>query len=183
MPWGKSQNFWLHFRLASREPPGQTLKGDAFWSLLESLGVCRGIPGFHQQCANWVHNNRQGSEQSTFWRFSGGHRFSRVRFFSRNSSTGPFKFDNIIDIHKYPCKPTCLYSAPSFRNEKSSQRGSFRPDVPADIRPITLVRPSKSWKNKHLARTCRAHVHEKTSVWETSGWFFVPYSLHIVDIR
>ena len=36
------------------------------------------------------------------------------------------------------------------RNEKSAQRGSFRPDVPADIRPKTSVRPSKSWKNKHF---------------------------------
>ena len=27
---------------------------------------------------------------------------------------------------------------------------SFRPDVPADIRPKTSVRPSKSWKNKHF---------------------------------
>ena len=50
------------------------------------------------------------------------------------------------------------------RNEKPAQRGSFRPDVPADIGPKTSVRPSKSWKNKHLARTCRADVHEKTSV-------------------
>ena len=38
-----------------------------------------------------------------------------------------------------------------FRNEKSAQRGSFRPDVPADIRPkTTSVRPSKSWENKHF---------------------------------
>ena len=36
------------------------------------------------------------------------------------------------------------------RNEKSAQRGSFRPDVPADIRPKTSVRPSKSWKNYHF---------------------------------
>ena len=36
------------------------------------------------------------------------------------------------------------------RNEKSAQRGSFRPDVPADIWPKTSVRPSKSKKNKHL---------------------------------
>ena len=27
---------------------------------------------------------------------------------------------------------------------------SFRPDVPADIRPKTSVRPSKSWKNKRF---------------------------------
>ena len=38
-----------------------------------------------------------------------------------------------------------------FRNEKSAQRGSFRTDVPADIRPKTSVRPSKSWKkNRHF---------------------------------
>ena len=43
------------------------------------------------------------------------------------------------------------------RNEKSAQRESFRPDVPADIRPKTSVRPSKSWKkaswHKHAPRT------------------------------
>ena len=36
------------------------------------------------------------------------------------------------------------------RNEKSAQRGSVGPDIPADIRPKTSVRPSKSWKNKHF---------------------------------
>ena len=30
-------------------------------------------------------------------------------------------------------------------------------------------------KTSILARTCRADVHEKTSVWKTSGWFLVPY--------
>ena len=42
--------------------------------------------------------------------------------------------------------PKYLY----FRNEKSAQRGSFGTDIPADIRPKTSVRPSKSWKNKHF---------------------------------
>ena len=37
-----------------------------------------------------------------------------------------------------------------FRNENSAQRGSFRPDIPADIPPKTSVRPSKSWKIKHF---------------------------------
>ena len=37
-----------------------------------------------------------------------------------------------------------------FRKENSAQRGSFWPDIPADIRPKTSVRPSKSWKNKHF---------------------------------
>ena len=46
------------------------------------------------------------------------------------------------------------------RNEKSAQRGSFWPDFPANIRPKTSVRVSKSWKNKQafLAQTCRADV-------------------------
>ena len=30
-------------------------------------------------------------------------------------------------------------------------------------------------KTSILARACRADVHEKTSVWKTSGWSFVPY--------
>ena len=38
----------------------------------------------------------------------------------------------------------------NFRNENSAQRGSFWPDIPADIRPKTSVRPSKSWKNKRF---------------------------------
>ena len=38
-----------------------------------------------------------------------------------------------------------------FTEQKGSEKeGSFRPDVPADIRPKTSVRPSKSWKNKHF---------------------------------
>ena len=37
-----------------------------------------------------------------------------------------------------------------FRTENSAQRGSFGPDIPADIPPKTSVRPSKSWKNKHF---------------------------------
>ena len=65
---------------------------------------------------------------------------------------------------------------PFFRNENSAQRGSFWPDIPADIRPKTSVMPSKSWKKTSiLERTCCADVHGKTSVWKTSGWFFVPY--------
>ena len=45
-----------------------------------------------------------------------------------------------------------------FRNENSAQRGSFGPDIPADIPPKTSVRPSKSWKkqafrNGHPTRT------------------------------
>ena len=39
---------------------------------------------------------------------------------------------------------------PFLRNEKSAQRGSFGPGIPADIRPKTSVRHSNSWKNKHL---------------------------------
>ena len=34
------------------------------------------------------------------------------------------------------------------RNEKSAERGSLRPDVPADIRPKTAVRPSKFLKKQ-----------------------------------
>ena len=54
------------------------------------------------------------------------------------------------------------------------QKRKISPDVPPDIRPTTSVRPSKSWtkKIKHLARTCRADIHEETSVWRASGKFF-----------
>ena len=47
---------------------------------------------------------------------------------------------------------TSIYfvGAKKFRNKNSAQRGSFWPDIPADIRPKTSVRPSKSWKNKHF---------------------------------
>ena len=69
--------------------------------------------------------------------------------------------------------PRLLY--PCFRKENSAQRGSFRPDIPADIPPKTSVRASKSWKTSISERTSHADVHEKTSVWKTSGWFFVPY--------
>ena len=56
-------------------------------------------------------------------------------------------------------------SLPLFRSEKSAQRGSFRPDVPADIRPKTRSGPPNAGKKTSiLARTCRADVHEKSSV-------------------
>ena len=41
-----------------------------------------------------------------------------------------------------------------FRNEKSDQRGSFRPDIPADIRPKTSARPPNPGKRSISARTC-----------------------------
>ena len=50
-------------------------------------------------------------------------------------------------------RPSFFLGHKKFRNKKSGHRGSFGPDIPADIRPKTSVRPSKSWKNKHLART------------------------------
>ena len=51
------------------------------------------------------------------------------------------------------------------RKAKSTQGGSFRPDVPADIRPQPSVRPSNPKKKPSiLARTCRADIHQKTSV-------------------
>ena len=54
--------------------------------------------------------------------------------------------------------PTYGVTPPIVRNENSAQRGSCWPDIPADIRPKTSVRPSKSWKkqafwNGHRART------------------------------
>ena len=50
------------------------------------------------------------------------------------------------------------HSSPKFRNENQPKDRSFWPDVPADIRPKTSVRPSKSWKKQafwhgHAART------------------------------
>ena len=40
------------------------------------------------------------------------------------------------------------------QERKSAQRGSFGPDVPADVPPKTSVSRSKSWKNKH----CGTHI-------------------------
>ena len=37
------------------------------------------------------------------------------------------------------------------RNGKSAHEGNSVPEVPADIRPKTSVRPSKSWKSKHCS--------------------------------
>ena len=57
------------------------------------------------------------------------------------------------------------------RKEKAAQRGSFGPDIPADIGPKTSVRPSKSWQRKqavwhgHLARTSMKELRSK----KTSG--------------
>ena len=49
-------------------------------------------------------------------------------------------------------------------NEKSAQRGSFRPDIPADIPPKTSVRRSKSWKIKHFGTDIPCGRPRKTSV-------------------
>ena len=67
-------------------------------------------------------------------------------------------------------------SWPNFRNKKSAQRGSFRSDVPGTSGQKLRSGPPSPGKTSILARTCRADVHEKTSVWKTSGWFFVPYN-------
>ena len=49
-----------------------------------------------------------------------------------------------------------------FRSEISAQRGSFRPDVPADIWPkLRSGPPNSGGKKRIVARTCRADVHEK----------------------
>ena len=48
------------------------------------------------------------------------------------------------------CDPDPARKKQKSEIKKSAQRGSFRPDVPADIRPKTSVRPSKSGKNKHF---------------------------------
>ena len=49
------------------------------------------------------------------------------------------------------------------RNKNSAQRGSFWPDIPADIRLKASVRPSNPGKTSILERTSRADVHEKNS--------------------
>ena len=54
-----------------------------------------------------------------------------------------------------PLNSTPLFRHPEPRRKRSETKNqpkdrSFRPDVPADIRPKTSVRPSKSWKNKHF---------------------------------
>ena len=55
------------------------------------------------------------------------------------------------------CTTHLLYHCPcteegrhefQIRNGNSAQRGSFWPDIPADIRPKTSVRPPKSWKRQ-----------------------------------
>ena len=50
------------------------------------------------------------------------------------------------------------------QERKFSPQRKFWPDIPADIRPKTSVRPSESWETSILERTSRADVHEKTSV-------------------
>ena len=55
------------------------------------------------------------------------------------------------------------------RNEKSAQRGSFRPDVPADIRPKTSVRPSKCWKKKKQA-VCHGYAARTSTKKWGGGW-------------
>ena len=43
--------------------------------------------------------------------------------------------------------------------------------------------PPNPGKRRMLARTSHADVHEKTLVWKTSGWFFVPYYFYCVSLR
>ena len=44
----------------------------------------------------------------------------------------------------------CVFCSLEHQKQKSAQRRSFWPDVPADIPWETSVWPSKSWKNKHV---------------------------------
>ena len=69
------------------------------------------------------------------------------------------------------CQARAIATLVYFRNEKSAKRGSFRPDVRAEIRPKTSVRPSKSGlENTSMsARTFREDVHEK-KLWSESGF-------------
>ena len=65
------------------------------------------------------------------------------------------------------------------RKENSAQRGSFWPDIPADIRPKTSVRPSKSWKNKHFGTDIpRGRPRKKLRSEKLRADFFVPYLQH-----
>ena len=52
------------------------------------------------------------------------------------------------DSNHGPCLGVCRLCCKSETKNLPKDR-SFRPDVPADIRPKTSVRPSESWKNKH----------------------------------
>ena len=62
------------------------------------------------------------------------------------------------------------------RNVKSAQRPKFfgRTSLRTSGQKLRSGPPNPG-ETSILARTCRADVHEKTSVWKTSGWFFVPY--------
>ena len=54
---------------------------------------------------------------------------------------------NLLGLNTHGVTQVC----PTFvRNENQPKDRSFRPDIPADIRPKTSVRPAKSWKNKHF---------------------------------
>ena len=69
---------------------------------------------------------------------------------------------------KSPRKSSKIYTTKILRHTSADWLGQiYLPDVLADIRPKTLVRPSK-WSGPPnagtLARTCRADVHEKASV-------------------
>ena len=61
------------------------------------------------------------------------------------------------------------------RNENSAWRGSFWPDIPADIRPKTSVRPSKCWKNKHSGTDIPCGRPWKNFGLKNFGLIFVPY--------
>ena len=59
------------------------------------------------------------------------------------------------------------------RNEKSAQRPKFSAGRPCRHPAKNIGQALQILKKTSiLARTCRADVHEKTSVWKTSGWFF-----------
>ena len=65
----------------------------------------------------------EAQKSPLFWRFSGSFWFSQERLFSWNSTRKPFKFNKIPDFTNTPCKPTCLYNAPSMHTVEINQFG------------------------------------------------------------
>ena len=67
----------------------------------------------YQQCPNYVHCKKRGSEKSAFLAIFWGFWFSQDRLFSRNSTRKPLNLIKSPIFTNTPCKSTCLYNAPS----------------------------------------------------------------------
>ena len=69
----------------------------------------------------------EAQKSPLLWRFSGGFSFSQDRLFSRSATRRPLNWIKSLIFTNTPCKPTCLYNAPSMHTVEKIIFDTFSP--------------------------------------------------------